>query len=300
MPVLNGEKYLAEAIQSVLQQTLTNFELILVNDGSKDKTKEIIKSFNDPRIVYLENVTNLGLSKSFNLAIAQAKGKYIARMDADDVATGERFDTQLTYFKSHPEVDILGSAITLIDENGKEINKLMKPETHLEIKWQSLFSTPLIHSTVLGKTHIFKENPYNENLHNSEDYELWSRLLFETETHFANINEPLLKYRTYPNSFTQTLNLDKRIVSAHNSIRNIERYLKLSDEEKRLVVNLRQERNVSILGLATLWFMYLKASFHFCHQENLSWRKCLRIHFYLLPQLLFLLKYKTKQILKRM
>jgi hypothetical protein len=193
----------------------------------------------------------------------------------------------------------VGSSISFINEHGKVTGLRHRQEEHYQIKFSSLFSTPMMHPTIMGKASLFKSHPYNENLHNSEDYELWSRLLFENNTQFANIWEPLLRYRTYPNSFTQTLNLDKRIVSAHNTIKNLGHYLTLSEREKMLIVNLRQNKNLSIYDLASLWLVYLRASFHFCHKENLPWKKCVRIHLHLFPQMLSLLKYKVKQILKR-
>ncbi len=116
MPVYNGAKYLKEAIESVLNQSFKDFELILINDGSTDSSESIIKSFDEPRIVYLNNGGNLGLSKSFNKGIIAAKGTYIARMDADDVSLPNRFEIQLDYLDTHPNIGVIGTNIILINE----------------------------------------------------------------------------------------------------------------------------------------------------------------------------------------
>ncbi|MBX4199201.1 glycosyltransferase [Candidatus Parcubacteria bacterium] len=299
MPVYNGERYVAEAIESILSQTYSDFEFIIINDGSTDSTEKIIKSFNDSRIVYIDNGANLGLSKSFNLGIDRARGEFIARMDADDVSEPKRFERQVQFLKKRPHVGIVGSSMSLIDEDGRIRRVYRRQLDHMNIKFASLFSTPIMHPTIMGRTEVFKTHHYNEGLSNSEDYELWSRLLFESETHFANIREPLLRYRTYPHSFTQTLNLDKRVVSAHNSIRNMERYTKLSEREKRLIVRMRQEQNISLSDMFAATALYFRAARNFCRKEHLGKRKTFRIYIQVLPNLYFLAKYKLKRLLNR-
>ena len=172
MPVLNGEKYLKLAIESILSQSYKDFEFIIIDDGSTDKTEQIIKSYKDPRIVYIKNPSNLGLSKSYNIGIKVAQGQYVTRMDADDISTKNRFEKQLNFLIQHKSIGIVGSSVTLIDENDKQLKIHSRPTNHLEIKWASLFSTPLVHPSIMGYTEIFKKNPYDENLKNSEDYEL--------------------------------------------------------------------------------------------------------------------------------
>ena len=297
MPVYNGERYLREAIESILSQSFGDFEFIIINDGSTDKTAAIIQSYKDPRIVYINNNNgNLGLSKSFNAGINLARGKYIARMDADDISQSKRFERQIQFLEKRPHVDIVGSSMRLIDERGNELRTYRRQLDHIDIKFSSLFSTPMMHPTIMGRSHIFKSHHYNEGLTNSEDYELWSRLLFETKTHFANINEPLLLYRTYPHSFTQTLNLDKRTLSAHNTIQNIGHYIKLSSEEKEALVHLRQERGLSLGKLFLIFQMYLRATHAFCNKESLKLTKRLKIYFRLIPTIVFLVKHKVKHL----
>ncbi len=264
MPVYNGEKYLKLAVQSILDQTLKDFELIIINDGSTDKTEEIIKSFSDPRIIYIKNDTNLGLSKSYNTGIRASQGEFIARMDADDISLPDRFEKQMKFLELHPEIGITGGAVILIDKSGKKMKKLEKPSSHIELKWQSLFSTPLIHPTVFGRAKIFRDNPYDENLYNSEDYELWSRLIFNTETKLANQEEPVLYYRVYPESFTQRLEDKRKQASTENLIRNIERYTPLSEAEKEVL-----SRKPSDIREARVVFdIYSRASKEFERKEG--------------------------------
>lgn len=298
MPVFNGERFLRQAMKSILEQTFSNFEFIIINDGSTDDTENIIKSYDDERIVYINNERNLGLAKSFNIGINAAAGMYLARMDADDVSVPKRLERQIQFLNKRPTVDIVGSSLQLIDEFGHKCGRYYRQLDHIDIKFSCLFSTPMMHPTVMGKTEVFKSHHYNESLTNSEDYELWSRLLFETNVQFANIHESLLMYRTYPHSFTQTLNLDKRTLSVHNTIKNIEHYIKLPPEEKKVLISLRQERDLSLVKLFKIFLIYLRAANAFCKLENLKPKRRLKIYYRLIPHAFFLTKYKIKRIIR--
>ncbi len=296
MPGYNAERFLKEAIDSVLAQTFTNFELIFINDGSTDSTESIVKSINDPRIVYLDNGENKGLAYSFNVGIKIARGEFIARMDADDICVKNRFAKQVAFLNSHPKVGVVGSSIIVIDENNRAIKTLKRDRDHINIKWSSLFSTPMYHPTVMARTEILKNNLYDESLSNSEDYELWSRLLFTTDTHFANMDEPLLRYRIFPNSFTRTLNLDKRAISAHNTITNIKRYVALSGKAEKTLIRIRQEMPLPISRLFIVFIAYLSAATNFCRKERLGLRKAPFIYWRLFTLSVFLTKYLVKEI----
>ncbi len=292
MPVLNGEKYLKLAIDSILDQSFKDFEFIIINDGSTDNTEEIIKSYGDKRIIYIKNVTNFGLAKSFNIGIKASQGQYIARMDADDVSILDRFQKQLTFLQTHGDIDIIGSSVVLINQSGRKLKRVYRPINHVGIKWQSLFSTPIFHPTVMAKTTVLKNNPYNDNLSNSEDYELWSRLLFSAKAYFANMNEPLLFYRT--SGFTHKLNTNKRTLSAENSIRNIEHYTLLNSTEQKTLVFLRQGQSLSLSQLWTIFKIYTRAARAFCHIEKTGLLQSLSIYSKLASLCLFLIKHKIK------
>lgn len=200
LPVYNAKEYLFEAIESILNQTFKEFELIIINDGSSDNSLEIIKLFNDSRIVLIDQ-DNKGLAATLNVGLAIAKGKYIARMDADDIAYPNRFETQLEFLKKHPKVKLLGSAIEIIDKEGQRLcfdgpytgSKFLK-------KFLKKLGNPFKHPTVIfDKDTAINLGGYNETIGKYfEDYFLWSRI---AELHDIEIlKEVLLKYRVTPGS----------------------------------------------------------------------------------------------------
>ena len=192
MPVYNGERYLREAIDSILNQTYADFEFIILNDGSTDKTEEIILSYNDPRIVYVKNDENLQIVKTLNKGIALAQGKYIARMDSDDISLPARFEKQVQFMENNQRVDICGTWIEVFDLRNE---KWEYPIGHEEIKSVLLFNSALAHPSVIMKKSIFKTNQYDEKYNKAQDYALWVNLL-RTYT-FHNIPICLLRYRLH-------------------------------------------------------------------------------------------------------
>ncbi len=193
MPVYNGEKYLREAIDSILNQTYTDFEFIILNDGSTDRTEEIILSYSDPRIVYVNNEKNLQIVKTLNKGIGLAKGEYVARMDADDISLPERFEKQIALMISRPDIDVCGTWYKTFGEKGY-LQKL--PTQDEQIKVDLLFYTSLAHPSVMMKKSIFDQHKYPENFPKAEDYALWIGLAGKFK--FANIPESLLHYRLHP------------------------------------------------------------------------------------------------------
>ena len=202
MPVYNGEKYLSEAIESILNQTYENFELIIINDASIDRTEEIILSYNDPRIVYIKNKQNLQIVKTLNKGIQLAKGKYIARMDADDISIHNRFKKQLTYMKKN-NIDICGSWIKTIGYK----NEIWKfPESHEEIKINLFFHSVLAHPSVMIKKEVFEQFKYMNQYNKAEDYALWVMAIDSYK--FANVPKILLLYRIHQNQTNKLIQLE--------------------------------------------------------------------------------------------
>lgn len=215
MPVYNAEQYLNEAIDSILTQTYIDFEFIILNDGSIDKTEEIILSYDDPRIVYIKNEANLQIVKTLNKGIALAKGKYIARMDADDISLPERFEKQMEFMGQNQEIDVCGSWMGLIGKPSSHI--WIYPKTHEEIKAQLLFNTPMAHPTLMIKKSFFNDFKYNVFSNKAEDYHLWNESIDVKK--FINIPEVLLMYRLHAD---QTCNTSREIqVSVANSVREV-------------------------------------------------------------------------------
>jgi glycosyltransferase involved in cell wall biosynthesis len=210
LPAYNAEKYIKTAIKSILNQTFTEFELLIINDGSTDKSVNIIETFKDKRIQLIHNPANLGLIKTLNKGIDLTKGKYIARMDADDIAMPERLEKQLLFLEKNPEYALVGTQANFIFGD-KLSNTLFSMETNSEIlPVLSLFSCPFIHPSVMIKTNILKEFYYNEGFTTAEDYELWTRILKKYPC--ANLPESLLQYRIHDNNISTTQN-DKQIDS---------------------------------------------------------------------------------------
>jgi glycosyltransferase involved in cell wall biosynthesis len=204
LPVYNCERYLEKAIQSVLDQTFTDFELIIINDGSTDKTEFNILSFTDHRIVYVKNPQNKGLIYSLNRGIEMAQGQYIARMDADDICLPERLEKQKNFLDEHPGIAMTACLAMLIDEKGREkgIRKEDKKTTSpLQIRRKMPYENCIAHPTVMMRSGVFKKLLYKPNQKNIEDYDCWLRLLNRGYA-IQKMEVPLLLYRTHEESVT--------------------------------------------------------------------------------------------------
>ena len=194
--VYNGEKHLRESVESVLNQTFTDFEFIIVNDGSTDASLEIIKSYDDERIQIINNEENIGLTKSLNKALKQAQGEYIARQDADDISLPNRLELQLEFLEKHPEVALLGTGVYVINENGDTVEKRIM---HPKPKKSLLKGNRFIHGSVMFRKSVIDElGAYNETLKYSQDYELWLRMSKKYDV--RNLTAPLYKLRMHRDS----------------------------------------------------------------------------------------------------
>lgn len=197
MSVYNAEKYLAEAVDSILSQTYSDFELILINDKSTDDSGRILKGYaqKDPRVIILENEQNIGLTKSLNKGLAIAKGEYIARMDADDIATAERFEKQAAFLDAHPDYSFVSCIGRYIDENGNPEQLRPFPETNEEIYAMMPKVDAVMHPGVMFRREdIAKIGNYCEDFRVVQDYDLWFRGM-AAGYKFYNIQEPLLLFR---------------------------------------------------------------------------------------------------------
>jgi len=201
MPAYNAEHYIAEAIASVLQQTYANFELIIVNDGSTDGTRNVIRTFKDTRIKLIEQ-TNKGVAAALNTGLEQARAPYIARFDADDVCYPERLEKQLDFLQNNPEYILVGSEAEYITENGDFLfNFSCIAHTHEEIIEKLYFYCPFLHPTVMYKKESVRNaGGYPKHAHNFEDYLLWTNIAREGKLY--NMPQPLIKYRLNPTSVT--------------------------------------------------------------------------------------------------
>jgi glycosyltransferase involved in cell wall biosynthesis len=170
MPVYNAEKYLKQAIDSVLSQTYTHFELILVNDASSDRSKEIIHSYTDTRIRYFENAINLGITKTRNMCVQHAAGKYVAVLDNDDIALPSRLEKQVEFLEANTQYGVCGSFYDIINGDGHLVNKMTLPVTDTEIRTYFLFENCFCNSSVMIQSILLKERNYSEGFNMIEDY----------------------------------------------------------------------------------------------------------------------------------
>lgn len=206
MPVYNAGAYLKDSIASILSQTFKDFEFMIVNDGSSDASEGTILGFSDPRIVYIKNEKNIGQTASMNKAIKAARGKYIARMDADDVSFSERFKEQFEYAEKNERVAVIGTWHQEIDESGRVIRRCRFPSTP-DIKARLIFSKlagwPIIsHPTVMIRKKVLDEvGYYDANFRICQDYDLWLRITRKYPA--ENIGKVLLSYRVHGSSLTK-------------------------------------------------------------------------------------------------
>lgn len=192
MSVYNGEKYLRDAVDSVLNQTFKNFEFIIIDDGSADKTLNILKSYKDSRLVLISR-KNKGLVASLNEGIEKAKGKYIARQDADDISVASRLEKQVLMLDACNYQTIIGSSIEIIDSLGEMRGTHYAITGAGAIEEEMGLRGPFAHGSVMAHREIFLKNSYRQAAWPAEDFDLWSRLL--GEYNILNISEVLYRYR---------------------------------------------------------------------------------------------------------
>jgi len=201
MPVYNAAYYLDESIPSILGQSYKNLEFIIINDGSTDNSLNIINKYqlDDIRIILISR-ENRGLVSSLNEGIAISTGKYIVRMDADDISHSHRVETQVKFMETNPHIGVCGSWVEVFGNGSKQIGRYATEDRVL--KAELLFSSPFAHPTVILRKEIIEKNnlSYNSNFPAAEDYEFWLRC--SKVTKFANLPIVLLRYRLVSNSAT--------------------------------------------------------------------------------------------------
>ena len=240
MPVYNGEKYLNKAVESILGQTFTDFELIVVDDGSTDGSAAILESFcqNDTRVIVQKHSQNKGIPAALNAGLALARGRYIARMDADDICLPERFEKQAAFLEKHPEIDVLGSAVQLINGRGQNIGMLSVPLEDLAIRWTGLFSASFLHPTVMLRHSVLIEHniQYTASRDQAEDFAFFTQLLEHARG--ANFSETILLYRIHSSSVTSQSsrnNLSRKSMLIYANLQTRFPELKISHDQVHLV-----------------------------------------------------------------
>jgi len=193
MPVYNEEKYIKKAIESILNQTFKDFEFIIIDDGSTDRTKEILKKYKDKRIKIITNRKNEFVSRALNKGIKKAKGEYIIRIDGDDIALPNRLEKQINFLETHPEISVLGSAIFEINKkNSLKLMPVLTKDDQIKKGLGLRMFRIIYHPTVIIRKKVLIDiGMYNEKLQYTQDKDLWLRLAAK-EYKFENLREPLL------------------------------------------------------------------------------------------------------------
>jgi len=194
MSVFNEQRFVGQAIESVLRQSYGDFEFIIINDGSTDRSEEVIRTFDDRRIRYIRNEERLGLSRSLNRGIAEAHGELVARLDADDAALPHRLNVQVAFLRRHPGYAMVGSQAIVLSEEGNELCLCPVPATEEEIREQMPSRCCFLHSTVMFRRDaVIEVGNYRPLFQFAQDYDLWLRL--GERYPLANIAEPLIYRR---------------------------------------------------------------------------------------------------------
>jgi glycosyltransferase involved in cell wall biosynthesis len=205
MPVFNAERFVRQAIRSTLDQSFTDFEFLIIDDGCADRSVSVIKSFNDPRIKLVQNEHNEGVSRSFNKGIVLSSGRYIARVDADDINLPERFSKQVRFLECHGDIGILGTNVIPMDEHGNDAMRRpwvvpTKPEV---IKWALLFYISVNNPTVMVRRNVYERfGGCRPDFVAAEDYEFWLRC--RRDVGIANLPDTCVRYRIHSTNLTVT------------------------------------------------------------------------------------------------
>ena len=250
MAAHNAAATLVEALNSLTRQTVNNFVVHIVDDGSTDETWMLLQKYAaiDRRFRLYRNATSQGLAASLNFCLKQVHSPYVARMDADDIALPRRFEVQLAFMEKHPEVDVCGTWVNFF---GERKGLYTTPIDHDAIASKLIFGNPMAHPTVMSRTSVLRAVQYDPTYLRAQDYELWSRMIFDHHLQFANIPESLLLYRTHASDFFRPWHVQVLRL-------NLERMgLKPTDEELALhtflSLQLRAEIQKYTISDVVLW-----------------------------------------------
>ena len=261
---------MVKAIKSILKQTFTSFEFIIINDGSTDNSLNIINSFEDSRIKVINNIKNKGLVFSLNKGIKLAKGKYIARMDADDISMPHRFKQQFNFLEKNSDYAMVGSSAIIINELEQPINTWNVNIDTNYLNMDLLFGSPFIHPTILARKSIFLEFNYDANFYPAEDLHLWFIILQKYK--IANIAKPLLYYRIHDNKIS-ILSRKAQAQKAQVIYRFILHKLKIQFTDKDFLIHSKiayhaNTQTILITDLKEIEKWLLKLSHHEIFQNN--------------------------------
>lgn len=222
MAVYNGERYLREAMDSILSQTYADFEFIIIDDSSTDDSPSILLSFADPRVCLVSNEHNLGLAKSLNRGIGLAKGEFIARQDADDVSNPGRLQAQVAYMEQNAGVGVIGTATEWIDAAGNPFKTWPAGATNAELQPLLLVTCPLVHGSVMFRRRCIDDvGNYGADMRTGQDYDLWLRVAEKWD--IVNLPQVLYRYRWHDQMVSVTRQSEQRSHASASVARAIQR-----------------------------------------------------------------------------
>lgn len=229
MCVYNGAQFLESAVRSILEQTFTDFEFIIVDDGSTDGSDELLEKYqkSDTRIKIIRNPNNAGLGVSLQIGIALARGEFIARMDADDISLPDRFEKQVEYMKCHPEVIVLGGQSQLINEKPGEKSTILLPMDPALMRWNMLLGSGfiVIHGSVMLRRIELLELGNYGNYPAAQDFELWTRMFNRDPLPIANLDATIYLYRQHGQTTTRSQNDLQENIAIQARLEKIQAFL---------------------------------------------------------------------------
>ena len=255
IPVYNAEKYVEQAVRSIMIQTYQNLEILITDDCSTDGSFAILQKLatEDSRIKLSRNTENQKIVRTLNALVERASGKYIARMDADDISLPKRIEAQVQFMEVHNECGVCGCNIFRIDEFGKKLKKIVFPTNYSDNNFFSLFSPTLCHPSVLGKREVFIENKYDEKYDFAEDYELWLRLLFQKSIYIANLTDCLFEYRIFQGQVSQVHCLEQK----EKTLTILKKYCPIKKENLSSHIKLFFSNNYTLEGCDKKYIQYI-------------------------------------------
>lgn len=250
MPVFNAELFVAEAIQSVLNQTFKNLELIVINDGSNDNSKSVIQSFNDPRIKYFENPRNSGIVFSRNLGLKLAQGNYIGMLDADDIAHPKKFEKQIAFLHQNKDYGLIGSWVRFIDKNSEKLPGGWKLKAEPEmIPAIMLFKNYFLQSSVLYRRECISNYSFKKDYNIGEDYIIWFEILKKWKG--WNLQQYLVDYRVHDGSITKRFK-EEKLIREYGIFKLMLSALTIEPSDEELKMHIMIHDNKQIVNFNTL------------------------------------------------
>jgi glycosyltransferase involved in cell wall biosynthesis len=266
IPVYDREQYVDEAVDSILAQTFTDFELLVIDDGSTDRSRDIVRSYRDSRVRLVCNETNEGIPKTRNKGLRLARGEYLAFLDSDDWACSERFAKQVTFLDNHPDYAAVGAWIAWMDENGRSLRRIKrKPVSPDAIAAQRLFQSGIENSASMARTAVLRAYEYQEEYDLSEDFDLWARIAAKHK--LATLPEVLVRRRMHSGRITQEKALrmkDRRLAIYAAQLHELGMVFTDTDLERHFLLRSMRKQHFTLdlgyLEWAETWLLQLRTA----------------------------------------